>query len=228
MPPIQRPAERRKYPCPVSASATPTGYNERTAGQAVQKSSESRNRRRSAPRILISLRKGHTIRQAVGSLPARRLGNGFGGKAMANFNEGRQAIQAPGAGLAPVAGRSKIRSAPGLTRPGAAAEYNRRTPDAGRRTPDAGRRTPDALRASSWWRRPGQSASRPEPSRSPNGGSATPRFTLPQLRSRPRRGGFPCRRRNPRLPPNPPAAVPGLPGGAGHLSPPHLNARRQP
>ena len=58
---------------------------------------------------------------------------------MANFNEGRQAIQAPGAGLAPVAGRSKIRSAQGLTRPGAAAEYNRRTPDAGRRTPDAGR-----------------------------------------------------------------------------------------
>ena len=67
---------------------------------------------------------------------------------MANFNEGRQAIQAPGAGLAPVAGRSKIRSAQGLTRPGAAAEYNRRTPDAGRRTPDAGRRTPDAGRAS--------------------------------------------------------------------------------
>ena len=65
---------------------------------------------------------------------------------MANFNEGRQAIQAPGAGLAPVAGRSKIRSAQGLTRPGAAAEYNRRTPDAGRRTPDAGRRTPDAGR----------------------------------------------------------------------------------
>ena len=87
---------------------------------------------------------------------------------MANFNEGRQAIQAPGAGLAPVAGRSKIRSAQGLTRPGAAAEYNRRTPDAGRRTPDAGRRTPDAGRRTRFVRLHGGAAQgNPPPGLSP-------------------------------------------------------------
>ncbi len=105
----------------------------------------------------------------------RRLGNGFGGNAMASFNEGGHAIHAPGAECAPVSVRAKGCPAQGLTRPGGGPEYNRRVGSPGRRVAGSpGRRVAGSpgrrvtLPASSWWRSPKQSS--PQPESSPAGG----------------------------------------------------------